>query len=262
MTRGSGSRAVGRARAQDLVDHLGSRDRLRRRGQRRGRATRRRDRSAIRPAAAATCHPSERFPARSIAARGYGYAPGDTMIDTFGDPARIDPDLESRSVSFENPTGDGAPAAPPTAGARARRRASSRRASAGAGRSRGAGHDPTHLDDVPAGAAGADARARRSRCSTTARASLRLGARASTSSAAARPARRTTSVALTAVQEGRGFNAYFPMPFRERIRIELINGARRARSSSTTSSTSRSSASFARDRPAPRRRSGARTRPG
>ena len=30
--------------------------------------------------------------------------------------------------------------------------------------------------------------------------------------------------ALTVVQEGRGFNAYFPMPFRDRIRIELTNG--------------------------------------
>src|SRR5690606_23023050 len=29
--------------------------------------------------------------------------------------------------------------------------------------------------------------------------------------------------ALTAVQEGRGFNAYFPMPFRERLRLELAN---------------------------------------
>jgi hypothetical protein len=29
--------------------------------------------------------------------------------------------------------------------------------------------------------------------------------------------------ALTAVQEGRGFNAYFPMPFRQRLRLELEN---------------------------------------
>jgi hypothetical protein len=36
------------------------------------------------------------------------------------------------------------------------------------------------------------------------------------------------SSALTAVQEGRGFNAYFPMPFHDRIRIEVHNGARRA----------------------------------
>src|SRR5262249_6149633 len=59
----------------------------------------------IRPAAAATCHPSERVPASSIGARGYGYAPGERMLDGFGDPARIDPRMESRSVSFENPTG-------------------------------------------------------------------------------------------------------------------------------------------------------------
>jgi hypothetical protein len=33
--------------------------------------------------------------------------------------------------------------------------------------------------------------------------------------------------ALTAVQQGRGFNAYLPIPFRRRIRIELTNGAGR-----------------------------------
>ncbi|MEX2205726.1 MAG: glycoside hydrolase family 172 protein [Myxococcota bacterium] len=33
--------------------------------------------------------------------------------------------------------------------------------------------------------------------------------------------------ALTAAQEGRGFNAYLPIPFRRRIRIELGNGASR-----------------------------------
>ena len=34
--------------------------------------------------------------------------------------------------------------------------------------------------------------------------------------------------ALTSVQEGRGFNAYFPMPFNKGLRIELTNGAQRA----------------------------------
>lgn len=33
--------------------------------------------------------------------------------------------------------------------------------------------------------------------------------------------------ALTAIQEGRGFNAYFPMPFRRRVRIEFANRASR-----------------------------------
>jgi hypothetical protein len=33
--------------------------------------------------------------------------------------------------------------------------------------------------------------------------------------------------ALTAVQQGRGFNAYLPIPFRRRIRLELTNGAGR-----------------------------------
>jgi hypothetical protein len=33
--------------------------------------------------------------------------------------------------------------------------------------------------------------------------------------------------ALTAAQEGRGFNAYFPMPFRRSVRVELTNSAPR-----------------------------------
>lgn len=33
--------------------------------------------------------------------------------------------------------------------------------------------------------------------------------------------------ALTAAQEGRGFNAYFPMPFRRRCRLEFVNGSTR-----------------------------------
>ena len=35
--------------------------------------------------------------------------------------------------------------------------------------------------------------------------------------------------ALAAAQEGRGFNAYFPLPFRRRIRIECTNGSDRPR---------------------------------
>lgn len=34
--------------------------------------------------------------------------------------------------------------------------------------------------------------------------------------------------AMTSVHEGRGFNAYFPMPFRRRLRFELSNGASKA----------------------------------
>ncbi|MEP7216343.1 MAG: glycoside hydrolase family 172 protein [Anaerolineaceae bacterium] len=33
--------------------------------------------------------------------------------------------------------------------------------------------------------------------------------------------------ALTSVHEGRGFNAYFPMPFTKGLRIELVNGSKR-----------------------------------
>jgi hypothetical protein len=34
--------------------------------------------------------------------------------------------------------------------------------------------------------------------------------------------------ALTAAQEGRGFNAYFPMPFRRRFTMDIVNGSSRA----------------------------------
>jgi hypothetical protein len=34
--------------------------------------------------------------------------------------------------------------------------------------------------------------------------------------------------ALTAVNEGRGFNSYVPMPFRRHVRVELVNGSDRA----------------------------------
>ncbi|MBI1814829.1 MAG: DUF2961 domain-containing protein [Deltaproteobacteria bacterium] len=33
--------------------------------------------------------------------------------------------------------------------------------------------------------------------------------------------------ALVSLHEGRGFNAYFPMPFRQRVRVELTNGSER-----------------------------------
>lgn len=34
-----------------------------------------------------------------------------------------------------------------------------------------------------------------------------------------------TSTVLTAIQEGRGFNSYIPMPFGERVRVEFVNGS-------------------------------------
>jgi Protein of unknown function (DUF2961) len=36
---------------------------------------------------------------------------------------------------------------------------------------------------------------------------------------------RPFTSALTSAQEGRGFNAYYPMPFDRRVRIELVNGS-------------------------------------
>jgi len=39
---------------------------------------------------------------------------------------------------------------------------------------------------------------------------------------------RPMTSALTAIQEGRGFNSFIPMPFDERIRVDLVNGSDRA----------------------------------
>ncbi len=38
---------------------------------------------------------------------------------------------------------------------------------------------------------------------------------------------RAYTSALTSAHEGRGFNAYFPMPFHEQVRVEFVNGAAR-----------------------------------
>ncbi len=45
---------------------------------------------------------------------------------------------------------------------------------------------------------------------------------------APRPSRSDYHSALMAVHEGRGFNSYVPMPFREHVRVEVTNGGRSA----------------------------------
>jgi len=146
----------------------------------------------------------------------------------FGDPARIDPELDSRAATFENPSGARG------AGGRAaggRKGAPSRTLAAG---------ETVTLADLEG-----PGTIRHLWCAVTPMApeqarGLRLEVRYD---GLARPSisvplldffglvhgrRVAYSSALTAVHEGRGLNAWFPMPFRDHVRVELANGSDRA----------------------------------
>ena len=138
------------------------------------------------------------------------------------DPAFVDASLDSRSVTFENPTGArGAGGSCARRIAKGRRTGVSRPARGGARRHRRARHAAPRLDDVPARAAREDARAADWRCSTTGPPSRASRSVPRLLRPAARPPGRRTQSALTSAQEGRGFNAYFPMPFARHVRVEL-----------------------------------------
>jgi hypothetical protein len=150
------------------------------------------------------------------------------MIDTFGDPARIDTRSESRSISFENPTGArgrGGTAHRGRKGAPQRIVAPGERIAlaeiAGPGRVR---HLWLTLSPMP------PEQMRRVVLEVfyddLAAPSVSVPLLDFFGCAHGRPVPLVT--AFTAVQEGRGFNATFPMPFRRRIRIELWNASARA----------------------------------
>ncbi|HUO98808.1 MAG TPA: glycoside hydrolase family 172 protein [Rhizomicrobium sp.] len=142
---------------------------------------------------------------------------------TFADPALIDAALDSRSISFENPKGargQGGMAA------HGRKGSPSRRLAPG---------ETITLADI-----GGPGRIRRIWMTFPPAAPEQMRAvwmeayydgNAEPSISVpcldffALPLGRTTAYfsALTSVQEGRGFNAYFPMPFRKRARLALTN---------------------------------------
>jgi hypothetical protein len=150
------------------------------------------------------------------------------MIDSFGDPARIDARLESRSISFENPTGArgrGGTAHGGRKGAPHRRVAPGERLTladiAGPGRVRHVWLTVPPMPPEPLRRIvlevfydGRDAP------------SVSVPLPDFFGCAHGRPVPLVT--AFTAVQEGRGFNATFPMPFLQRIRVELWNASERA----------------------------------
>jgi len=142
----------------------------------------------------------------------------------WGDPARIDTALDTRSISFENPRGErgaGGKAAKGRKGAPSRTVAPGEKLVladiAGPGRVRHIWM--TFPPDIPQ-----EMRA------VWMEVYYDGGSEPSVSVPCldffglshGRPAHYFS--ALTAVQEGRGFNAYFPMPFAKQIRFELTNG--------------------------------------
>jgi hypothetical protein len=192
----------------------------------RGRATRRRGRSRSGP-------PPRDLPAerrdlrRDPCGRGYGTRRR-SHARRFGDPARIDTRLDSRSISFENPTGaqgGGGTAHRGRKGAPQRIVAPGERLVladiAGPGRVR---HLWLTVSPMPPEVLrrlvlevfydGSDAP------------SVSVPLVDFFGCAHGRPVPLVT--AFTAIQEGRGYNATVPMPFRRRIRLELWNGSARA----------------------------------
>jgi hypothetical protein len=146
----------------------------------------------------------------------------------FGDPSVIDLGLDSRSVTFENPTGARGAGG---AAARGRKGAPSRSIRAGERVTLVELEGPGTVRHVWCTVPPAPPEVMRAMVlevfyddETEPGVSVPLldffGA------PCGRP--RAYGSALTAVQEGRGFNAHFPMPFRRSIRIEVVNGAPRA----------------------------------
>jgi hypothetical protein len=150
------------------------------------------------------------------------------MIEIFGDPSRIDPHIASRSVSFENPTG--AKGAGGTAH-RGRKGAPQRTLAAGERVTLADLEGPGRIRHLWLTVAPMPPEQMRRLTLEVfydglAQPSVSVPVLDFFGCAHGRPVPLVT--AYTAVQEGRGFNATFPLPFRERIRVELWNASARA----------------------------------
>ncbi|MBI1210789.1 MAG: DUF2961 domain-containing protein, partial [Alphaproteobacteria bacterium] len=148
-------------------------------------------------------------------------------MSLFGDPARIDTSLDCRSISFENPTG--ARGAGGTA-ASGRKGEPNRRIAAG---------EKVVLADIdgPGRVRHIWMTFRRAPPEEMRAVTLEVFYDGRSEPSISVPCldffglphgRMTHCVtALTAVQEGRGLNAYFPMPFAKYLRVELTNAGKR-----------------------------------
>ena len=152
-------------------------------------------------------------------------------------PAVVDPSLDSRAVSFESPGGERGAGGSAAGGRKgASEQAPAPRRAGRPRRHRGARDGAPHLADGPVRPARAAPRADPRGLLRRRRRAERLGARGRL---LRRPHGRPVDYdsALTSILEGRGFNSYLPMPFRERIRVEIWNAAPVRRSSTTRSTT-------------------------
>ena len=156
--------------------------------------------------------------------RPQGLGSADDHSMNLENPAFIDPSIDSRAVTFENPTGARGAGGTAHGG---RKGAPNMRMRAGESvvlaDVDGPGDDPPHLDDDPAGAARGHAVALHRGLLRRPRASRACRCRSSTSSACRTAAPSSTTPRSRAVQEGRGFNSYVPMPFGEHVRIVATN---------------------------------------
>jgi Protein of unknown function (DUF2961) len=149
-------------------------------------------------------------------------------MQIFGDPSRIDLGLDSRSISFENPTGargQGGTAAGGRKGAPNRRIAPGETVVLadieGPGRVR-------HIWMTFMAAPPEEMRAVVIEGFYDGRAEPSLSVPALDFFGLPHGRTVACTTGLTAVQEGRGFNAYYPMPFRRQLRLSLTNHGKRA----------------------------------
>ncbi len=145
----------------------------------------------------------------------------------FMDPSVIDSSLETRAVTFENPTGARGAGGATAAG---RKGAPSRRVAAGERVVLADLDGPGTLRHFWCTVPPAPPEVMRAVVlevfyGDAAEPSVSVPLLDFFGAACGRP--RAYSSALTAVQEGRGFNACFPMPFPDSVRVELLNGSSR-----------------------------------
>jgi hypothetical protein len=146
----------------------------------------------------------------------------------FTDPSVIDPTLDARAVTFENPTGARGAGGVAAGG---RKGAPSRRIGAGERVTLAALEGPGTIRHLWCTIPPAPPEVMRAVVlevfyDDAAEPSVSVPLLDFFGAACGRP--RAYSSAFTAIQEGRGFNACYPMPFHRSVRVELVNGAPRA----------------------------------
>jgi Protein of unknown function (DUF2961) len=159
------------------------------------------------------------------AARRWRFSPRRGRDIVFDDPARIDSALDSRSISFENPTGERGAGG---AAANGRKGSPSRLIGAGETVTLADIKGPGRLRHLwmtfpPGPPAQMRSLVLQVFYDGLEEPSIAVPCLDFFGLPHGRPA--AYSSALTSVAEGRGFNAYFPMPFRKRLRMDIVNAS-------------------------------------